>query len=89
MNQAQFSLLHGKCIAVIETYFAEARKTYVMLGNCTLEPLSFRKRFALLLQEITENDAHLKYLEAKRLLHSAALLGYSSLSRDSSPAHLR
>jgi hypothetical protein len=82
VNQTQFVALQVKCIAVLENYFTEARKTSVLLQGCTLEPLAFKERFALLSQEIIEKDALLLYLEVKRLLHSAALLGYGALPQD-------
>ncbi len=86
MDHAEFLALHDKCITDLQTYLTEARKTSRMLGECTPEPLSFRKRFALLCQEIVEKDAHVMYLQAKRLLHSAALLGYAVPPSDSSRA---
>lgn len=79
MSKLEFIDLHATCNTARETYFAEAKKTSAMLRNCTAEPLSFRDRFALLSQEIVEKDAGLLYLEAKRLMHSAALLGYAVL----------
>ncbi len=78
MTRTDFTALHAKCITDRETYFTEVRKTSIMLGKCTPEPLSFRERFALLTQEIGEHDAHLMYMETKRLLHRAALLGYGA-----------
>jgi hypothetical protein len=86
MNQIEFMALHAECITVLERYLVEARKTLILLGRCTTEPLSFRNRFALLAQGIIEKNAHLMYLEAQRLLYGAALLGYGALPKDSSPA---
>ena len=76
MNKIEFAALHGRCTTVMNIYLAEAQKTCGMLGKSTPGPLSFMPRFALLRQEIREKNAHLIYLEAKRLLHGAALLGY-------------
>ena len=80
VNQVEFTALHAECVAVTETYFREAERTSVMLARCTQEPLTFKERFALVSQEIVEKDAYLMYLGAKRILHSAALLGYGALS---------
>jgi len=74
----QFLELHANCVAAMRAYFVEAEKSSVMLSQCTPEPLSFTERLGLLSQEIVENDAHANYLGTKRLLHSAALLGYGS-----------
>jgi len=63
----------------MESYFAEAEKTSGMLNDCTPEPLSFFKRFAILRQEIAEKDAQQLYIVAKRLLHDAARLGYEAV----------
>ena len=76
MNKEEFGALNVLCAAKMNTYLAEAQKTVRMLANCAPEPLPFAKRFALLRQEIIERRAHVAYREAKRLLHSAALLGY-------------
>ena len=86
MNQTEFMILHATCVTAAEAYVTEARKTAAMLGNCAPAPLPFKERFALLTQEIVEKDAHVMYLQAKRLLHSAALLGYAALPRDSPAA---
>jgi hypothetical protein len=80
VTQIEFNALHAECIAATQTYFREAEKTSMMLGRCTREPLTFNERFALLSQEILERDAFLTYLNAKRSLHSAALLGYEGIS---------
>jgi hypothetical protein len=47
-----------------------------MLAKCTAAPLPFKKRLALLSQEIIENTAHADYLGIKRRLHDAVRLGY-------------
>jgi hypothetical protein len=80
VNRTEFIALLAECATVSEAYFREAEKTAIMLGKCTQRPLTFDERFALLSQEILERDAYLMYLDAKRLLHSAALLGYGGLT---------
>lgn len=80
MNDQEFRTLKAQCAKAMETYFAEAEKTSRMFGNCTPDPLPFEQRFALLTQEIIEKNAGLRYLQTKRLLHNAALLGYETLS---------
>ena len=80
MDRTQFLDLVAECGEVTAIYFREAEKTKVMLGKCTRQPLTFDDRFALLTQEIQERDAFLIYLDAKRFLHRAALLGYDALS---------
>jgi hypothetical protein len=82
VNQEEFIVLQAECITITDTYLREAQKTSIMLGTCSQEPLTFKKRFALLSQEILERDAFLMYMAAKRFLHSTALLGYGSLSND-------
>ena len=67
-----------------EIYVREAAKTSVMLGKCGPLPLTFGERFALLAQEIIERNAFLAYMEAKRVLHRAALVGYDGLATDCS-----
>ncbi len=76
MNNAEFTELHADCIIAMRGYFVEAEKTTALLAKCTAEPLSFTERLGLLSQEITENDAHKRYVGAKSLLHGAARLGY-------------
>jgi hypothetical protein len=76
MNHTDFLKLHKHCVAALRTYFVEAETTTEMLAKCTAEPLSFAERLGLLSQEIIENDAHVIYLDTKRLLHGAVLLGY-------------
>lgn len=78
MTYNEFLELHANCVAAMRAYFVEAEKSSVMLGQCTAEALSFTERLGLHSQEIVEKDAHANYLGTKRLLHSAALLGYSS-----------
>jgi hypothetical protein len=80
MEQIEFTALRAEYATVTETYLREAEKTSVMLGRCTKGPLSFEERLALLGQEILERDAFRLYLDAKRFLHSAAVVGYGGLS---------
>jgi hypothetical protein len=80
MERTEFIDLLAECAIATETYIKEAEKTSAMLGQCALRPLSFERRFALLAQEILERDAYLVYLDAKRLLHSAALRGYGAMA---------
>jgi hypothetical protein len=51
-------------------------KSSAMLRECTAEPLTLRKRLALASQGIIEQEAHLRYLGAKRFLLDAARRGY-------------
>ena len=74
--------LLAKCAETTETYVREATKTSVMLGKCGPQALSFEERFGLLAQEIVERNAFLAYMEAKRILHRAALVGYDALATD-------
>ena len=78
MNYGEFLELHVNSVAAMRAYFVEAEKSSVMLGKCSAEPLSFTERMSLPSQEIVESDAHANYLGTKRLLHGAALFGYSS-----------
>ena len=75
-EKAEFDELHADCVVAMRGYFVEAEKTTALLAKCTAEPLSFAERLGLLSQEITENDAHARYVGAKSLLHGAARLGY-------------
>jgi len=74
MNYTDFLELHKTCVAAMRTYFREAETTTKLLAKCTAEPLSLGERSGLRSQEIVENDAHLVYLDTKRLLGRAALL---------------
>lgn len=78
MNYSEFKVAHDDCVTARRAYVVEAEKTAAMFAKCTSEPLSFEARFHLLSQEILENDAHLSYLGSKRVLRSAARLGYGS-----------
>ena len=78
MNYDEFLELHVNSVAAMRAYFVEAEKSSVMLGKCSAEPLSFTERMSLLSQETVESHAHANYLGTKRLLHGAALFGYSS-----------
>lgn len=80
MERTEFIDLVAECVTATETYVREAEKTSVMLGKCARRPLTFDQRFELLTQEILERDAFRIYLDAKRFLHRAALLGYEALS---------
>jgi hypothetical protein len=80
MDRAEFLDLLAECGSATSAYLREAEKTSVMLRKCTLHPLNFDDRFALLSQEILERDAYRLYLASKRSLHEAALLGYEALS---------
>jgi hypothetical protein len=74
----QFAELHKNSVKLMRSYFAEVEKTSGMLSRCSPEPLSLFKRFAILRQEIAENDAQQLYFLAKILLHDAARLGYAA-----------
>jgi hypothetical protein len=80
MDRTEFITLREECAETTEIYLREAAKTSTLLGRCTEQPLTFDERFALLCQEIHERDAYLLYINTKRLLHSAALLGYGALA---------
>lgn len=82
MNRTEFVASLAECATATETYIREAEKTSIMLGKCSQQPLTFEERLALLSQEILERDAFRIYLDAKRFLHRAALLGYDGLSTD-------
>jgi hypothetical protein len=77
MNQTEFMKLHRSCVIAMRAYSVQMEKTATMLGECTSKPLSFKKRFRLMTQGIVENDTHMIYLGAKRLLVNAARLGYA------------
>ena len=76
MNNTEFMELHTASVALMRSYFAEVEKSSTMLAECTAEPLSLKKRLALTSQSVIEHEAHLRYLDAKRLLLNAARLGY-------------
>ena len=76
MNCTEFMELHGAYVALMRSYFVEVEKSSTMLAECTAEPLPLEKRLALTSQGIVEQEAHLRYLEAKSLLLNAARLGY-------------
>ena len=80
VTHTAFNEVLAECALAAEAYLREAGKTSMMLGKCRPQPLTFEERLALLSQEILERNAFLAYLDAKRLLHSAALLGYDGLS---------
>jgi hypothetical protein len=80
MNHDDFMEMHADCVIAMRSYFVQVEKTSIMLAECAAEPLTFRKRFRLMSQGIVENDAHLAYLGARRLLLSAAQSGFSSLN---------
>ena len=82
MNRAQFTASLAEFGRTTESYIREANKTSVLLGKCGPQPLTFEERFALLAQEVLERNAFLAYMEAKRLLHRAALSGYEGLGYD-------
>jgi hypothetical protein len=76
VNHAEFMELHAAYVALMRSYFVEVEKSSTMLAECTAEPLPLEKRLALTSQGIVEQEAHLRYLDAKRLLLNAARLGY-------------
>jgi len=80
MECTEFAALLAECAETTAVYLREAEKTSKMLGRCKEQPLTFDERFVLLCQEIQERDAFLLYLDAKRLLHNAALCGYGALA---------
>ncbi len=80
MNRTEFTDRREECSSVTATYLREAEKTSAMLARCAAHPLTFDERLALLSQEILERDAFRLYIEAKRFLHNAALVGYEALS---------
>jgi hypothetical protein len=82
MDCAEFMASLAECARTTETYVGEVNKTSFMLGKCGPQPLTFEMRFALLAQEILERNAFLAYMEAKRILHRVALLGYEGLGYD-------
>ena len=76
MDHTEFMELHAASAALMRSYFAEVEKSSTMLAECTAEPLPLKKRLALTSQGIIEHEAHLRYLDTKRLLLNAARLGY-------------
>jgi hypothetical protein len=68
--------LHAASVALMRSYFAEVEKSSTMLAECTADPLPLNKRLALTSQGVIEHEAHLRYLDAKSLLLTAARLGY-------------
>jgi hypothetical protein len=68
--------LHAALLALMRSYFVEVEKSSAMLQECTAEPLTLRKRLALASQGMLEQEAHLKYLDAKRFVLDAARRGY-------------
>ena len=78
MNREEFIEIHDSCVAALAAYFVEAEKSTRMLGECTVKPLTFKKRFKLMSQGLAEKEAHLTYLGAKSVLYKAARLGYGN-----------
>jgi hypothetical protein len=76
MDQVQFDELHTSYVAALQDYVVSAELTATMLAGCTPEPMPLLGRLKLVVQERAENDAHCAYLDLKRMLHSAALMGY-------------
>jgi hypothetical protein len=76
MDQIQFDELHTSYVTAWRDYVVSAEVTATLLTGCTSEPMSFLGRMKLMVQERAENDAHCAYMDLKRMLHSAALLGY-------------
>jgi hypothetical protein len=76
MDQIQFDELHTSYVTALRDYVVSAELTATMLAGCTPEPMPLLGRLRLLVQERAENDAHSAYLDLKRILNSAALLGY-------------
>jgi hypothetical protein len=70
MTHMEFLELHTSCVTAMRAYVVQMEKTSTMLAECTPEPLSFKERVDLMSQGIVENDAHLNYLRAKKLLFS-------------------
>jgi hypothetical protein len=79
VDTKQYTELHAQCGVAMKAYFAQAEKSCGMLGNCSASPLPFLERLAIMRQEITEKNAQLVYMSAKRLLHRAALLGFEAV----------
>jgi hypothetical protein len=76
VNYTEFIELHAASVALMRSYFAEVEKSSTMLAECTAEPLPLKKRLELTSQGVIEQEAHLRYLDAKSLLLNAARLGY-------------
>ena len=77
MTEAEFSKLHASCVTAFQGYVVEAKKTSVLLADCTAGPLPFTKRLKLAFQEDAESSMYSIYVDSKRLLHIAARLGYA------------
>ena len=76
MNHTEFMNLHATFVTSKQTYVVEIEKSSKMLAECTVRPLTLKKRLKLTAQGIIEHTAHLTYLGAKSLLLEAARLGY-------------
>jgi hypothetical protein len=76
MDQIQFDELHTSYVTALKDYVVSAEATATMLADCTPEPMSLLRRLRLMVQERAENNAHCAYMDLKRILHSAALMGY-------------
>jgi hypothetical protein len=76
MDQTQFDELHTSYVTAFQDYIVSAQVTAGMLADCTPDPMPLLGRLKLMVQERAENEAHSVYLDLKRILHSAALLGY-------------
>jgi hypothetical protein len=76
MDRKQFDDLHTGCLTALANYVSAAEQTAAMLEKCTPEPMPFRQRLDLLVQERDEEQAHTVYLDTKRVLREAAKLGY-------------
>jgi hypothetical protein len=79
MTEAEFQVLNDSFARVIATYVEEVRKTANLLARAAAQPLSIPRRFAILKQQISENDAHHNYLDVKRRLYHTVLSGYSDI----------
>jgi hypothetical protein len=76
MTHEEFLDLHAQCVTAMRDYVGEVKKSCVLLGQCTAEPLSDAERLSLVSQEVAEKETHNIYLGTKRLLYDAALLGF-------------
>ena len=76
MDRKQFDDLHTGCLTALANYVRSAEQTAAMLEKCTPEPIPLGQRLDLLVQEKDEEQAHIIYLDTKRILREAAKLGY-------------
>jgi hypothetical protein len=87
MTIRKFTELHNRSMRLMLSYFAEAEKTCSMLSKCSPEPLPFFKRFAILRQEIAENNAQQFSIVIKEAPARCSAAWIRSYIKVSAPCH--